>query len=153
MRVCIGGTFNRLHKGHKKLIEKAIKLAGHDGFLFIGICNQSLLENKPYVEIFEKRRNNLLLFLHSFKKKEQLPTVVLEPIEKVEGPTLSRDFDAIVVSPETKKNAEIINKKREQRDLKPMQIFTIPLVLAEDKKKISSTRIIKNEIDDEGNLL
>lgn len=153
MRVCIGGTFNRLHKGHKKLIENAIELAGKNGFLFIGIYNGPLLKNKPYVEPFQKRRDLLLSHLHSLEKKNNLPTVVIEPIKTVEGPTLTLNFDIIVVSPETKRNAEKINQKRERRGLKPMQIFTIPLILAEDKQKISSSRIVNNEIDDEGNLL
>jgi len=34
-----------------------------------------------------------------------------------------------------------------------MQIVVIPLVLAEDDKKISSTRIIDDEIDRDGHIL
>lgn len=151
MRVCIGGTFNKFHKGHKQLIETAIEYTGENGFLFIGISNGPLIKNKPFVEPFDKRRERILSFLQDVS--ETLPTIVIEPIQRVEGPTLSMSFDVIVVSPETKKTAERINKKRQQRGLEPMNIVTISLVLAEDNKKISSTRIMNNEIDDEGHLL
>ncbi len=151
MRVCIGGTFNRFHKGHQTLINTGINYAGEHGFLFIGVSNGPLIEKKPSVEPYEKRKDDLLFFLQ--QKKTVLPTIAIEPIETVEGPTLTMDFDMIVVSSETKKTAEVINQKRIEKGMKAMEIITIPLVLAEDEKKISSTRIINNEIDSEGHLL
>lgn len=151
MRVCLGGTFNRFHKGHRLLIDTALKKAGSDGFVFIGISNKSLVNDKPKIESFEHRRDQVISFLQS--KNQILPTVVIEPIETVEGPTLTMDFDVIVVSKETKKVAEQINEKRKQKGLPVMQIIVIPLVLAEDDKKISSTRIIDDEIDREGHIL
>lgn len=151
MRVCIGGTFNRFHKGHKQLIDTAIKKAGSEGFLYIGISTNSLIKNKVKIEPFEKRRKQINSYLQSKDKK--LPTTVLNPLETVEGPTLSLDFDCIVVSEETKKTAEQINQKRKQKGLQPMEIVSIPLVLAEDNKKISSTRIINHEIDNQGHVL
>lgn len=151
MRVCIGGTFNRFHKGHQTLIDTAIQYAGKNGFLFIGVSSGPLIKNKPLVEPYEKRKENLLFFLQ--EKKSSLPTIVIEPIETVEGPTLTLDFDLIVVSSETKRTAEQINQKRLEKGMKTMEIITIPLVLAEDEKKISSTRIMNNEIDSEGHVL
>jgi pantetheine-phosphate adenylyltransferase len=152
MRVCVGGTFNRFHKGHKLLIDTAIKKAGCDGFVFIGLSNGPLVKDKSFVEGFEKRRHQILSFLQS-KNQKKLPTIVIEPIETVEGPTLSMDFDGIVVSEETKKTAEHINQKRKNKGLPEMKIWSIPLVLAEDDKKISSTRILDHEIDSNGHLL
>jgi len=151
MRVCLGGTFNRFHKGHRLLIDTALKKADSDGFVFIGISNGSLVSDKPKIESFEHRRNQVISFLQS--KKQTLPTIVIEPIKTVEGPTLTMDFDVIVVSKETKQVAEQINEKRKQKGLPVMQIIVIPLVLAEDDKKISSTRIIDDEIDREGHIL
>ena len=99
MRVCLGGTFNRFHKGHRILIDTALEKAGETGFVFIGISNGPLVKNKPEIASFEKRRDEVLSFLQ--ETKQTLPTIVVEPIETVEGPTLSMDFDAIVVSEET----------------------------------------------------
>ena len=61
------------------------------------------------------------------------------------------DLDAIVVSEETEKVASALNKKRDLKDLHPLDIVTVPLILDKKGEKISSTRIRNNEIDSEGN--
>jgi pantetheine-phosphate adenylyltransferase len=151
MKVCVGGTFNRFHKGHQTLLDTAIQFAGHKGFLFIGIASGPLVKKRSHLELFERRRDRVIEFLK--QKNIGLPVTVIEPITTVEGPTLILDFDAIVVSKETKHRAEYINEKRKKRNLKPLKIISIPLVLAEDNEKISSTRIIDKEIDEHGHLL
>lgn len=151
MRVCLGGTFSHFHKGHKKLIDKALQKAGSNGYVFIGLSNGPLIKHKVSKQSFDTRMDQILSYLKN--KDEELPTIVIEPIETVAGPTLYTDFDAIVVSEETKRSAEDINKKRKKKGLKPMEIISIPLVLAEDNEKISSTRIFHHEIDEKGHSL
>ena len=51
------------------------------------------------------------------------------------------------------KDIENITRKRVENGKKPLKIVKISYVLAEDKKPISSTRIYKNEIDDEGRVI
>ena len=151
MRVVIGGTFNRFHKGHRVLVDTAIKYASKDGFLFIGISCGRLVENKSFIEPFKKRRNSVLSYIR--ERHNEMPTIVIEPIDTIEGPTITDDFDLIVVSDETKKTAMTINEIRKKNGLHSMKIITIPLVLSEDNIKISSTRIINKEIDTDGRLL
>jgi pantetheine-phosphate adenylyltransferase len=70
------------------------------------------------------------------------------------GPTVySDDIEALVVSEETEPTALKINEIRKNKGLRPMDIITIGMVLAEDGKPISSTRIRKGEIDVKGALL
>ena len=150
MKVCIGGTFNRFHKGHKALINKAFKVAGDNGFVFIGITVGKLIKNKKEVESFENRKRIIEKFI---KNNNFLGNVIIESINDKFGPSIFDDFDAIVVSPETKKTAKEINYKRELLNKKALKIFEIPYVLSDDNKPISSTRIVNNEIDENGKII
>ena len=49
MKVCIGGTFNTLHKGHKELFDKAFQIAGKNGDVFIGVTKEKMLQKKKFV--------------------------------------------------------------------------------------------------------
>ena len=46
MKVCIGGTFDTLHKGHELLIDKAFQTAGEQGSVFIGITKGEIQKNE-----------------------------------------------------------------------------------------------------------
>ena len=75
-------------------------------------------------------------------------------LEEPYGPTVNDpQIDAIVVSRETEPVADKINKIRQEKGIKPLKIFVIGWVLAEDGKPISSTRIRKGEIDRNGKVL
>ncbi len=150
MKVCIGGTFDILHKGHKLLIDTAFKIAGEKGTVFIGLATGDLLKNKKNVKTFEQREKNIhkYLFDKGFNSK-----VVIKPINDEYGPTLNKDFDVIVVSPETTKTAEEINIKRRDNGKKPLRIVQIPFVNADDNKPISTTRVKNKEIDENGQIL
>ena len=150
MKVCLGGTFNYLHKGHKYLIQKAIEVAGKDGSVFIGITTKNLLKNKKGSKTFDNRKKDIEQYLLS---QGYLDLTTIKPIKDKYGPTLNEDFDAIIVSPETISVAEEINLKRKQKGKKPLKIIQIPFVLAKDGEPISSTRIVNKVIDEEGNVL
>ena len=66
-----------------------------------------LVKKKQKLRPIEERRKDVELFLSTLKSK---PVIDLEPITNMFGPTQKKDFDVIVVSPETKKAAEYINQ-------------------------------------------
>jgi pantetheine-phosphate adenylyltransferase len=150
MKVCVGGTFNILHKGHKLLIDKAFEIAGKNGSVIIGLAKGKLVENKISIKSLELRKKTLKKYL---TKKRFINRAVIKPISDKYGPSIEEDFDAIIVSPETIKTAEEINNKRIQKGKKPLKIIQVPFVLAKDGKPISSTRIINKEIDENGDIL
>jgi pantetheine-phosphate adenylyltransferase len=147
MNVCLGGTFYPLHKGHKILLEKAFQIAGPKGSVFIGVTSTEMAKKKGELASFEKRKKIIEQFL---SEQNVLKQAIVQPISDKFGPTLQGDFDAIVVSPETKPTAEEINKKRNLLGKKSLQIIVIPFVLSEDRKPISSSRIRQKEIDENG---
>jgi pantetheine-phosphate adenylyltransferase len=148
MRICVGGTFDLFHNGHKKLLKKAIELAGVNGSIFIGITSDRMTEKKGRITKFEKRKKSVEQFL-----SEEGKQAIIQSISDKFGPSINGDYDAIVVSPETKPTAEEINKKRKQLGKKPLQIVVIPFVLSEDNQPISSSRIRRKEVDENGTLL
>ena len=150
MRVCIGGTFNVFHKGHRLLLHTAVDRAGPHGFLFIGIATGDLVRSKPHLRSFDLRRQDVERYLSRLDKK---PNVEIKPITDMFGPTLEMDFDIIVVSPETRAAVNIINSERKERGLSLLSVVEIPYVMAEDGKPIQSSRIINGEIDTEGKIL
>ena len=146
-RVVIGGTFDILHKGHEALLKRAFRL----GEVFIGLTSDKMAKKlrKRKIKSFIERKRGLRKFiLKEFKKKPEITR-----IENKFGFTLKENFDYIVVSPETYKNALLINKKRKKLNKRPIKIIKIKFVLAEDGKPISAERIAKGEIDREGKLL
>jgi pantetheine-phosphate adenylyltransferase len=146
-KVVIGGTFDILHKGHEALLRRAFEL----GDVFIGLTSDRMAREIRNREIknFKERKKELRNFiLKEFKVKPKI-----FKIENKFGFTLKRDFDYIVVSPETYQNAVEINKERLKRKKKLIEIVEIDFVLAEDGKPISAERIARGEIDREGKLL
>lgn len=150
MKVCIGGTFDRLHKGHKELIKKALESAGERGFLFIGITSDEFVKGKKDVRPFKERKKQLEEYI---KKQKYLTKIEIKPINNKLGPTLEEDFDVIVVSPESYETAIEINKERKDMGKKLIKIIKIPFVLADDKKPISSTRIRNKEVNASGKTI
>ena len=150
MKICIGGTFNIFHKGHKILLNTAIEKAGIDGYLFIGVTSNNMIKSKKYALNFEDRKKNITKYLSNIEINCKIE---IKKINDKYGPSITEDFDGIVVSPETRNTAEEINNRRRKINKKPLLIFEIPFVLADDIKPISSTRIFKSEIDEKGKIL
>jgi len=150
MKVCVGGTFNVLHRGHRVLIDKAIQTAGKNGMVFIGVAKGKIAYTKKYSVPFNKRVKTLKKYLAKKGYTEQ--TVVL-PLSDRYGPAVYEDYDAIIVSPESLQNAVDINLKRKKLGKKLLKIIQIPLILAEDRKPIRSTRILDEEIDENGKIV
>lgn len=149
MKVCVGGTFNILHKGHEVLFEKAFK---HGTHVYIGLTSDVLVKEHKEIEIddFGTRKKRLESFL---RNKGWDGRFSLVQLDDELGPAVREDYDVIVVSEETKPRAQEINKKREKNSLKPLEIITINMVYAENGEMISSTKIKKGEMNENGRML
>jgi pantetheine-phosphate adenylyltransferase len=150
-KVAVGGTFDELHKGHRALLGKAFEVGQH---VVIGLTSDEFVKkmNKPHeTSPYPKRLMELTAFLEKSGHKGKFEVVALSDSY---GLTLNRDgLDALVVSQETVKTGAIINQKRKEAGLPPLNIVEITLVPAENKTPISTTRIRAKEIDKNGRLL
>ncbi|MBX8631418.1 MAG: inosine/xanthosine triphosphatase [Candidatus Thermoplasmatota archaeon] len=145
--VCLGGTFNVLHDGHKLLLRTAF---GMGEPVIIGLTSDRMaMEHRErvrnYADRYRTLRNYCLKVGRSFRIVE-----LNDPYgPSVELPGLRH----IVVSSGTKSTASEINRIRESNGLKALEITTVPLIAAADGLPISSTRILSGECDRHGNIL
>ena len=151
MDVALGGTFDPIHDGHRALFERAFEL----GDLTVGLTSDELAPETRhvdrYVRPFEERRDSLAVELREFADEHDREFTIRELTEPT-GIAVEEQFDALVVSPETASGGERINEIREQRGFPPLRIEVVDHVPAEDGDRMSSTRIVRGEIDEHGNL-
>jgi inosine/xanthosine triphosphatase len=147
MKVCLGGTFDAIHEGHKVLLKRAFE-AGDE--VLIGLTSDSMASRKGRIKPVADRRRQLEEYLRS----QGWENFTIEEIHDRFGPAAHlKDIDAIVVSEETERAALKLNEVRKSRGLRALQILKVPTVPAEDGLPISSTRIRKGEIDASGRVL
>ena len=151
MKVMVGGTFDPLHDGHKRLLSRTFELAGPDGQVVIGLTTDTFASSKSHpIHPFAARERDLVTYITD---KDYKTPWKIEPLHDRYGSALDADFDAIVVSEETMPAAIEINRLRREKRKKKVDIHQITCVLAEDGRWISSTRIWRGEIDSHGRLL
>ena len=147
--VALGGTFDIIHAGHMALLDKGFSVSKK---VILGLTSDELAEKKgkKLLNSFQIRYSRLDSLL-----KEKFPNSLFE-IAKLDndfGPAaIEGDVGALVVSEETSSKGELLNKLRLDQDQSPVAIIVVPMVLAKDGSRISTTRIRNSEIDAQGNI-
>lgn len=147
----VGGTFDPLHDGHKRLITRSFELAGCEGSVIIGLTSDTFASAKSHpIKPYLVRKANLERYI---RDRDFPASFSIEELNDRYGSALDAEFDALVVSEETLPIAKDINILRKERGKRKVDIHQITCVLAEDGRWISSTRIYRGEIDEHGKLL
>lgn len=145
-KVAVGGTFDKFHKGHRRLLEEAFRIGDE---VIIGVTSDYFGGKKGDIDPCDTRMSNLRDFLSQYPQKFSVVR-----LDDSYGPTIHEsEFDAIVVSKETEPGALKINKIRRKNKIPYLDIIVIDMVSADDGVPISSTRIRKGEIDRMGHIL
>ena len=148
--VAMGGTFDIIHKGHLTLLSNAFDISDK---VIIGITSDELAtkKGKAPTNKYDKRFENLVSII-----SKEFPNTSSE-ISKLDndfGPAvLEKKVEALVVSDETSNQGIVLNELRAKKNLPPVEIVIVPMFLAKDGTRISTTRIKNSEIDIDGNLL
>ena len=145
-RVAVGGTFDKFHYGHRKLISTAFEIGES---VEIGVTSNVFASKKGDVDPCDTRMANLNEFL-----SQSHDNFHISRLDDPYGPTIyDENYDAIVVSEETEPNAIKINEIRQSKGMKPLDIVVVSFVLADDGIPISSTRIRQGKINQKGELI
>ena len=148
--VAMGGTFDIIHKGHLTLLSNAFDISDK---VIIGLTSDELAKKKRKIltNRYEQRHENLTSVI---SKEFSNSSFEISKLDNDFGPAvLERGVEALVVSDETSNQGNVLNELRAKKQLPPVQIITVPMFLAEDGTRISTTRIKNSEIDTDGNLL
>ncbi len=150
--VICGGTFDRLHSGHKAFLLYAFEKGEH---VLIGLTSDAYVTKvKKNADIFpfEKRLEELKEFLNTKGLLERAKIVAIDSrfdetqIEEHTGA-------ALLVSEETKNAGEEINKEREKQGFAPLPLLIFPLIAGNNEERISSSKIRDGIMTREGVML
>ena len=146
--VCVGGTFDHAHAGHRWLLAAAVAVT--EKRLDVGITGEALLENKKYKEYLQpyERREQ---FCKDFVKAAAPVGLQVNfgPLDENWPVAATReDVNALVVSEETVQGAEKINEERKKRGFKPLELIVLDVLgkktsseNGDFESKLSSTRL------------
>lgn len=124
--VCVGGTFDGMHYGHRKLLTLAISsVQPINGRLLIGITRDEMLTKKAFADripSLEDRIAGVLDFIGNLAPgmKNRIRCVPIsdeygppgQPLDSDVYPGLKNDFDALVLSHETLPTGRKLNSYR-----------------------------------------
>ena len=146
--VAIGGTFNEIHYGHLMLILMALRLGEK---VLIGVTTDEFvkkLDKKHEVRSYAERVEGLR---RELEKRSWIGRCKIVSLSDPYGPAVEDpSIEALVTSPFTHFRGIEINELRVKKGLKPLKVVVCPLVVAEDGKPLSSTRIARGEISSDG---
>ena len=142
----VGGTFDRLHSGHKLLLSMAISRSEQ---VEIHVVNDELAGRKsPHIQPYDDRVDAI----YDWLSEKSYHSVSIFQLNDSFGPAPNHESaDAIIATPETIGNCQEINRMREVSGLGKLSILEVPHMLDYSGKIISSSRIRSGMIDSDGN--
>lgn len=149
--VVLGGTFDHLHAGHKRLLEEALLHAPKVG---LGLTSDRLAGASKAkgegIASFEDRKRDLEIVL---RRSYPATRWYVKELDDPNGVILEPETPGLAVSEETLPVALKANSWRRDHGLKPLTLVVVGRLYAQDLLPIASRRIRRGDIDREGRRL
>ncbi|OQX20952.1 MAG: hypothetical protein BWK75_04205 [Candidatus Altiarchaeales archaeon A3] len=129
-KVVVGGTFNRIHKGHDDLLKTTFNIGE---YVYIGLTSDkfaNLFRAEKVLE-YKKRKENIEKKISALNLQNNYEILKIDDMYGIA--TLKEDLNAIVVSEETLPRAQEINAIRFKKGLKRLIMVVVPLALKNNK--------------------
>ncbi|MDE1724621.1 MAG: pantetheine-phosphate adenylyltransferase [Thaumarchaeota archaeon] len=148
--VALGGTFDIIHKGHIELLRNGFLISSK---VIIGLTSDEFAQKRGK-NLSHRYSIRLSTLEDAIEKNFPNSKYEISKLDNDFGPAvLENDMEALVVSEETAFKGDELNRLRKARNSSPVAIVVVPMALAKDGVRISTTRIKKSEIDSDGNIL
>ena len=144
-RCLLGGTFDRLHDGHKDLLRAGLQAASH---LEVHVTTDGMALAKDHrIQPIEERMAAVEAALRHVRESGWS----LHMLDDAFGPAPTHPIaDALVVSPETRTGGEAINRKRLDAGLAPLTLIEVAHRKNAAGTILSSTAIRNGSMDPTG---
>jgi len=142
--VSVGGTFDRLHAGHRALLATAMRATSDGGTLYVGVTSENVLGNKAHVAFVEPYARRAEAVGEFLKQCDPLGAVEVRVGALDKNPPLAataREMNALVISRETVAGAEALNDMRASAGYEPLKLIVVDLVGGDANEKLSSTEL------------
>jgi pantetheine-phosphate adenylyltransferase len=148
-KVVLGGTFDRLHKGHQALLDRATDVGKE---IVVGITSDQFVKDKALSQLilpYSVRANEVEEYLQKNNHGNKFRTL---KIDSLFGDTLEdHEYEAIIVSQQTLSGALKVNEERKKLNLTSLNVEVVEMVVDEVNEHISSTKIRQGKINRLGN--
>lgn len=146
--ITASGTFDHFHVGHEQFLLSAFAQSAR---VSIGLSTDTLIQSKHYasqIEPYEIRKKHVFNFLKAHNLDQR---TAIFPLTTIRGIALDdKSLEAIVVTRETRANANHINVMRKEKGLPALDLIEVQLKKGTDNSIIRSSRIRSGEIDRQG---
>ncbi len=148
--VCVAGTFDGLHAGHRALITRAFEEGER---VMVGVMSDAYVipHKGGGIRPFAARKSVLEAWLTENGWTDRADVTA---VDDAFGPAATDPrLTAIAVSAETVAGAELVNARRRESGLPELSVLVEPMVEGQDRRPISARRIRSGIIDEYGRLV